>query len=213
MSAALALPTFGAAPTSVSDRLGTLRNVTALAELGFRPQLIKRITSAQRPEIMAIVERVGGITKDPGGRQPHSVANLIESLDRHIASSLFLRHYISMLHLWEAGKTVLHQDAFLRAVYVYRSEVGESEARKEIFTPDHMFLVANLFHEDKVTLCRCGVCQSQYLTSSVAQVVGQHVTTGDCPVCRELMSIHKGRPISRLPDPKEQKRIVRELIS
>src|SRR5690606_34675631 len=143
-----------ATTTTASDPFGTLRNTVALIELQCRPQLIQKLTGTGRPTINSLIERINvAPPADKGGRHPRSVKSLIESLTRHVESSLFLKLYVEFLTFYGIDRGIVHTDAFIRALTSFRSHNPDSD-----FSADHAVLVINLYNDGEVVLKSCKAC-------------------------------------------------------
>lgn len=198
-----ALPT-----TKASDLYGSYRNAVALAEQGCRAQLIAKLTACPMPAIRSFIEMAGGTQQDKGGRLPRSISSLLEDVRLHTAASYFLKLYINNLAHYGGGRGVAHADAFIRALMVLRSNMVRPGGRPLEFTPDHAILVATLYHEQEASLKQCGHCTSRFLVSSKPQLIRAHTTSGECPMCRTLAGVHRGRSVVRVTDSKQQRRVL-----
>lgn len=207
----LQLPT-----TTLSDTLGTLRNCTALAELGCRAQLIQKLTSAGMPTIRSILERVGGVVNDKGGRQPRSLATILESSDRHVSASRFMNYYVALLGYHDGGRGYVHTDAFVRALYFMQSRLQSDDAAQgdgNNFTADHAYMVADMYHRSELHVKQCPVCTARFIQSATHLTIRQHITQGECPLCRVLASITRGRAVVKIADPRSQRALLNNLTS
>lgn len=193
--------------TTASNKLGTLENVKALALLGFRAQMIGKLTAASRPDIIDIQTQLGMNTPDKGGRQPRSVNTLLESTRKHIEASIFLRSYESTLDMYYGGgRGVLNTDALIVAFTHLKSLMPELE-----FLPDQAVMVAQMYHDKAVKMQRCkqAKCPAVFMVSTTEISIRQHVTTGECPMCREIFAAQHQRNVVRIPD----SRLQRDLLS
>lgn len=194
--------------TTASDVVGSLKNALALAELKCRAQLIYQLTAVQMPIIRSMIARVGGVTNDRGGRHPNSLANVLESIDLHVEASYFIKHYVDILAMYGGGRGVIHTDSFIRALICVRGAYPACG-----LSPDHAYLVVQQYHEGAVALKKCAVvmCPTTYMVTTTPQAVRTIVTSGECPLCRQLHTMHKGRASIKVADPKRQRQLLSAL--
>lgn len=193
--------------TTGRNKLGTLENVKALAILGFRAKSIERLTAASRPDILDILEQLGLTKADLGGRQPRSLTTLMESVKRHVEASVFLRSYEEVLkEFYAGGRGIILTDALITAYTHLKSLIPDPE-----FLPDQAVMIAGKYHAGEVKLARCPHsrrCPCVFMVSTQELTIRQHVTVGDCPLCRELYSMKAGRSVVRIPDSKTQRELL-----
>lgn len=194
--------------TTARNKLGTLANAHALAELGFKAQQISALTNASMPDIRDIQELLGLEVNDKGGRKHRSIATLLESTRRHVESSIFLRSYDELIReFFNGGRGVRSTDALIVAFRHLRSLIPKAE-----LLPEQAIMIADAFHNNEVDLARCShsrKCPGVFLVSVEPLTLRQHVTTGECPICRELYLTMTGKSVVKIPDTRE----MRELLS
>lgn len=194
--------------TKASDLYGSYRNAVALAELDCRAQLIAKLTACPMPAIRSFIEMAGGNHQDKGGRLPRSISSLLEDVKLHTAASYFLKVYVNNLEHYGGGRGVPHVDAFIRALMVLRSNMRGTGGRPLDFTPDHAILVTTLYHEGETSLKRCSHCTTVFLMANKPQVIRAHTTSGECPMCRTLAGVYRGRSVVRVTDAKQQRKVL-----
>ncbi|MCU1137022.1 hypothetical protein [Stenotrophomonas maltophilia] len=194
--------------TKASDLYGSYRNAVALAEEGCRAQLINKLTACPMPAIRSFIEMAGGNHQDKGGRLPRSISSLLEDVKLHTAASYFLKVYINNLGHYGGGRGVPHADSFVRALKTLRSNLRDSGGRPLEFTPDHAILVTTLYHESEASLKRCSHCTTVFLVANKPQLIRAHTTSGECPMCRTLAGVYRGRSVVRVTDARQQRKIL-----
>lgn len=194
--------------TTARNKIGTLENVRSLVLMGFKAQQVHQLTSASMPDIRDIQEQLGVPCSDKGGRKHRSINTLLETTRRHTEASIFLRSYEEvLLEFYDGGRGVLSTDAFIVA---FRHLLGL--VPKPELLPEQAIMIAMMYHKKEVALSRCEhsrKCPCVYLVSTTELNIRQHVTVGDCPMCRELYAITNKRNVVRIPDSRQQ----RELLS
>lgn len=193
-----------AEPTLASDPLGQILNVTGLVALDCRMKTTASLTHARRPLVRHVMESAGLPVEDKGGRKPSRIAALIETTTAHVASSFFLVNYVRARAHFGVYSAECDADSFLRALTMSRNTGAITNLDQDL-----AMMIANNFHRDKVTLARCGTCSSSYLATTTPIQIKREVLRGDCPICREVQSMHTGQNVNKIDG---RKRRLQEIL-
>lgn len=185
-----------------ADPVGVVR---FLAELGSRPEAIMRLTDAPRSFVKAMQEDVDPARIDRGGRRPRSIGSLMETTERHVFASVFLRAYIhhSTLGAGRGARGILNKQAVVRALWSMHASVKAQSADHLgddcDLTIDHALLIADAYECGEVDIAQHSVCKSFFLTSRKLEVVRGAQTYGECPICRGISGVGKTKQPSKVP--------------
>jgi len=185
-----------------ADAVGVVR---FLSELGSRPEAIQRLTDAPKSFIKSMQEAVDPARIDRGGRRPRSIGSLMESTDRHVFSSVFLRAYIrhATSGAGRGGRGVLNKQAVVRALWSMQNSVRAASADHLgddcDLTIDHSILIAEAYELGGVDLVQHSYCQSWFLQSKQLELVRGAQTYGECPICRGMAGVGRAKQPSKVP--------------
>lgn len=185
-----------------SDPVGVVR---FLAELGSRPEAIMRLTDAPRSFVKAMQEDVDPARIDRGGRRPRSIGSLMETTERHVFASVFLRAYIhhSTLGAGRGARGILNKQAVVRALWSMHASV-KAQSLDHLgddcdLTIDHALLIAEAYEVGEVDITQHSHCKSHFLTSRKLEIVRGAQTYGECPICRGVCGVGKTKQPSKVP--------------
>ena len=141
------------------------------------------------------------------GRAPEAIGPIMLPFRQHLEASMFLNVF----------QTVWHVDAqrFRLETFVCTYELHAAALQRLAVKPDlqleHALLVADLAVRGKVQMGRCDTCTSRYLQTQEPTNLGDVLTRGECPYCRQLASV-TGTGGGRLRiNPTSQRRFLRLL--
>ncbi len=185
-----------------ADPVGVVR---FLAELGSRPEAIMRLTGAPRSFVKAMQGDVDPCRFDRGGRRPRSIGSLMETTERHVFASVFLKAYIhhSTLGTGRCARGVLNKQAVVRALWSMHASV-KSQSLDHLgddcdLTIDHALLIGDAYEAGDVAIAQHSVCKSHFLTSRKLEIVRGAQTYGECPICRAIAGVGKTKQPSKVP--------------
>jgi len=184
------------------DPVGVVR---FLAELGSRPDAIMRLTDAPRSFVKSMQADVDPARIDRGGRRPRSIGSLMDTTERHVFASVFLRAYIhhSTLGSGRAARGILNKQAVVRALWSMHASVkGQSQDHLGDdcdLTIDHALLIAEAYECGEVDIAQHSVCKSHFLQSRKLEIVRGAQTYGECPICRGIAGVGKTKQPSKVP--------------
>lgn len=191
-------------PTLASDPLGQMLNVTGLVALGCRMKASVALTHARRPLVRHVMLAAGVPIEDKGGRKPSRIASLIETTSAHVASSFFLINYIRARARFGVYSAECTADAYLRALTMSRNAGAITDIDQDL-----ALMISNSFHNEQITLARCGTCSSSYLATTAPIQIKNEVLRGDCPICREVQEMHSGQRVTKIDG---RKRRLQEIL-
>lgn len=118
------------------------------------------------------------------GRAPESLGPVMMSYRSHLEASEFLQF---LLTSWHQDQWRFDRDAFL-ALYELHIACLQREGALPELTFEHALLVADHANRGKLRMARCELCSTHFLQTLAMIQVGEMLSHGECPYCRQLSS-------------------------
>lgn len=118
------------------------------------------------------------------GRAPESLGPVMMSYRSHLEASEFLQFLWTS---WHQDHWRFDRDAFIALYELHCAGLQREGATPEL-TFEHALLVADHANRGKLRMVRCELCSTHYLQTIAMIQVGEMLSHGECPYCRQLSS-------------------------
>lgn len=180
-------------PNSRADALGIafdhLAAATRMHALRARPSTMVSLLAindkAARTLTRHLDRRSGRDAHGPvRGRAPEALGPLMMQYRSHLEASEFLQGLFST---WHQDQFRFDRETFI-ALYEGHCAHLQREGTTPELTVEHALLIADHANRGKVRLTRCELCSSHFLQSPTMVQIGEMLSHGECPYCRQLSS-------------------------